>query len=259
VTIAGTSFTGATTVDFGTTPATSFTVNSTGTQITVLDPAGSGTVDVTVTGPNGASPTLAADQFTYAAAAPTLASVVVNGNNAALAGVQRSMVDSIIYTFNGAVAMAATNAFSIALNSTFTSGTLPTLTWTAINPNTDGSSAQWAVNFSGAGVLNGSIADGVYDITINGSAVTSDANPTVTGTSQTDTFYRLFGDAAGTGSVTGTDYNALLSTFNLKSTVAGYLAYFNEDGASKIDAPNYNAFLANFGMRFKNVTILTTI
>jgi hypothetical protein len=260
VTITGTGFSGATAVEFGTTPATSFTVNAAGTQITVLDPAGSGSVDVTVVTPGGTSATSAADQFTYLSSTPiSLSSVVVNGNNSALAGVQRSMVDSIVYTFNQAVNMAATNAFSIALNSTFATGTLPTLTWTAINPNADGSSTQWAVTFSGTGVLNGSIGDGVYNITINGSAVTADGSPTVTGTSQTDTFYRLFGDAAGTGSVTGADYNALLSTFNLKSTAAGYLACFNEDGASKIDAPDYNAFLANFGTRFKNVTTITTI
>jgi parallel beta-helix repeat protein len=184
--------------------------------------------------------------------------VVVNGNNAALAGAQRSMVNSIVYNFSEAVLLGS-NAFSIALNSTYASGTLATLTWTAINPNADGSSTQWVVTFSGAGVLNGSIADGVYDITLNGSAVSADANPSVAGTSRTDTFYRLFGDATGTGSVTGTDYNALLSTFNLKSTAPGYLAYFNEDGAGRIDAPDYNAFLANFGKRFKNVTSVTTI
>jgi hypothetical protein len=259
VTITGTGFTGATAVDFGTTPASSFTVNSAGTQITALDPAGSGTVDVTVTGPYGTSPTTATDKFTYVSSNPiSLTGVVVNGNNTALAGVQRSMVDSIVYTFNQAVNLGS-NAFSIALNSTYASGTLATLTWTAINPNADGSSTQWVVTFSGAGVLNGSIADGVYNITLNGSAVSADGNPSVTGTSRTDTFYRLFGDATGSGSVSGTDYNALLSTFNLKSTAAGYLAYFNEDGASKIDAPDYNAFLANFGARFKNVTGMTTI
>jgi hypothetical protein len=185
--------------------------------------------------------------------------VVVNGNNSALAGVQRSMVDSIVYTFNQAVALAATNAFSIALNSTFASGTLPTLTWTAISPNADGSSTQWAVTFSGAGVLNGSIGDGVYNITINGASVTSDANPTVTGTSRTDTFYRLFGDATGAGSVGVQDYNAFLTTYQLKTTAAGYLAYFNEDGDTKVDLGDYNAFHANYAKRFKNVSSVTTI
>jgi len=65
VTITGTGFTGATAVDFGTTAATSETVNS-ATSITAVSPAESaGTVDVTVTGPGGTSATSSADQFTY--------------------------------------------------------------------------------------------------------------------------------------------------------------------------------------------------
>ena len=48
MTITGTNFTGATAVKFGATNAASFTVNS-ATSITATSPAGSGTVDVTVT------------------------------------------------------------------------------------------------------------------------------------------------------------------------------------------------------------------
>ena len=66
VTITGTGFTGATAVDFGTTPATSFTVVS-GTSITATAPAaaGVGTADVTVTTPAGTSGTSAADRYSY--------------------------------------------------------------------------------------------------------------------------------------------------------------------------------------------------
>ena len=64
VTIRGEGLTGANKVLFGTVPAKSFTVNS-ATQITALSPAGSGTVDVTVTTPGGPSATSTADQFTY--------------------------------------------------------------------------------------------------------------------------------------------------------------------------------------------------
>ena len=52
VTISGADFTGATAVDFGSTPATSYTVNS-ATSITAVSPAGSGTVEVTVTNASG--------------------------------------------------------------------------------------------------------------------------------------------------------------------------------------------------------------
>jgi hypothetical protein len=65
VIINGTGFTGATGIHFGTTPVTSFTVNS-DTRITTTSPAGSaGTVHVTVTTPQGTSAPSNADQFTY--------------------------------------------------------------------------------------------------------------------------------------------------------------------------------------------------
>ena len=64
VTITGSNFTGATSVSFGPTAAASFTVIS-DTQITADSPAGSGTVNVTVTTPGGTSTTSALDQFTY--------------------------------------------------------------------------------------------------------------------------------------------------------------------------------------------------
>ncbi|MEA2905552.1 MAG: hypothetical protein QOI12_2939 [Alphaproteobacteria bacterium] len=65
VTITGTKFIGATAVKFGTTAATSFTVNSSA-LITATAPAGSaGVVDVKVTSAGGTSAASAADQFTY--------------------------------------------------------------------------------------------------------------------------------------------------------------------------------------------------
>lgn len=72
VTITGTNFTGATAVKFGTTNATSYTVNS-ATQITATSPAGSiGTVDITVTTPGGTSGTVSGDRFSYYGTASTV-------------------------------------------------------------------------------------------------------------------------------------------------------------------------------------------
>ena len=64
VTITGTNLSGATGVKFGTTAGTSLTVNS-GTSIKITSPAGTGTVDVTVTTSGGTSATSTADKFTY--------------------------------------------------------------------------------------------------------------------------------------------------------------------------------------------------
>jgi hypothetical protein len=75
VIITGTNLTGATGaagVKFGSTNATSYTVNS-ATQITATAPAGSaGTVDITVATVGGISATGAGDQFTYNKNTPTL-------------------------------------------------------------------------------------------------------------------------------------------------------------------------------------------
>ena len=65
VTISGRRFTKATAVDFGSTPATSYVVNSS-KSITAVAPAGTGTVDVSVTNASGASAGGSpVDQYTY--------------------------------------------------------------------------------------------------------------------------------------------------------------------------------------------------
>ncbi len=76
MTITGTGLTGATAIDFGTVPATSFTVNS-DTSITAVTPPASaaGTVNVTVTTGGGTSTISGADQYTYTQDTTTLAAV----------------------------------------------------------------------------------------------------------------------------------------------------------------------------------------
>jgi len=74
VIISGSAFVGATAVDFGSASATSFTVTSQNT-IKAVAPPGTGTVDVTVTTPEGTSPTSSADQFSYVASPPTVVKV----------------------------------------------------------------------------------------------------------------------------------------------------------------------------------------
>ena len=64
VTITGSYFTNATAIGFGTTPATSFTVDS-DSQITASAPAGTGIVDVTVASLGGTSTTSSSDEYTY--------------------------------------------------------------------------------------------------------------------------------------------------------------------------------------------------
>jgi len=67
VAVNGSGFSGVTAVHFGPNLGTGVIVTPDGTQLTVTVPAGSGTVDVTVTTPLGTSPVTSVDEFTYKA------------------------------------------------------------------------------------------------------------------------------------------------------------------------------------------------
>ncbi|MGA8615542.1 MAG: IPT/TIG domain-containing protein [Xanthobacteraceae bacterium] len=78
VSIAGSNFTGATAVKFGTVAASSFTVTNDNSITATAPPSGSNSaVDITVTTPSGTSATSAADVFTYftGTAPPTISSI----------------------------------------------------------------------------------------------------------------------------------------------------------------------------------------
>ena len=178
--------------------------------------------------------------------------VQINGNLPSLLGVQRSMVDSIVYTFSEAVNLSGAAA-TIAVHSG-QSGTAPTLTWTAMNPNSDGSATQWAVTFSGSGVVGNSIANGVYDITLNSADVISDANPLVTVQPRpTDTFYRLFGDINGDGVVNASD------NFQFKTALATYNAAFDYNNDGVVNAADNFQLKNSMSVSFASATIVDTI
>ncbi len=113
VTITGTGFSGATAVKFGTTNATSFTVNS-ATQITATDPAGSGTVDITVTTVGGTSANSASDHFVYSNL-PVITGV--NPNAGPTAGGTSIVITGGGFTGTTAVEFGGVNAASFIVNS----------------------------------------------------------------------------------------------------------------------------------------------
>jgi hypothetical protein len=118
VTITGTGFKGVTAVRFGSTNATSVTVNSE-TQITAVSPPGSGVVDVTVTTRKATSPTSTADQFAYGPPAPTVTKVepkegyIEGGTLVTITGTNLSGATAVMFGSNNATTFAVNSETSI--------------------------------------------------------------------------------------------------------------------------------------------------
>ena len=128
VTISGTGFTGATAVDFGTTPATSDTVVS-DTSITAESPAGTGIVDVTVTSPQGTSPTSPADMFSYVAA-PTVSGLsptsgsAVGGTLVTITGTGFTGASQVDFGTSPATSLTVVSDTSLTVDSPAGTGTV---------------------------------------------------------------------------------------------------------------------------------------
>ncbi|HUA74511.1 MAG TPA: IPT/TIG domain-containing protein [Solirubrobacteraceae bacterium] len=123
VTILGERFAGATTVAFGSTVVTLKKPSKSQTKIKVVAPAaaGLGTVDVTVTSPEGTSEATPADEFTYTSSPPAVGklspnhgpavggkSISVNGENLAGATEVRFGSQSVPFTVKSARDIKAT-------------------------------------------------------------------------------------------------------------------------------------------------------
>jgi spore coat protein U-like protein len=117
VTITGTDFTGASAVKFGSTNATSFTVNS-ANSITAESPAGSvGKVDVIVTTGWGTSAASPADQFTYVSPGPPPAINRMAPHRGPVAGGTPVNIKGTNFTGATAVKFGSTSAISFTVNS----------------------------------------------------------------------------------------------------------------------------------------------
>ena len=123
VVVRGADFTGASAVTFGGMAAASFTVNS-NSQISAITPAGSGTVDVTVTTAAGTSAVVPVDQFAYTTA-PALSSITpTTGTPSGLTTVViagANFTGSTGVTFGG----KAARAFTVNSDSQITATTPP--------------------------------------------------------------------------------------------------------------------------------------
>ena len=180
---------------------------------------------------------------------PSISNVVINQDIPALydaagqpaPGVQRSMVEDIVYTFSEPVNILSNsvdpNVFTIAVAAGST-GTVPTtIEWAAVAGS---GNTQWEVDFgvnpnatgSQAGAL-ASIANGAYTITVSDPAsITAQSDDQalnlaasgIGGSAQS--FYRLFGDINGDRMVNAADNEQL----KLALTAYNPAFDYNQDG-----------------------------
>jgi uncharacterized repeat protein (TIGR03803 family) len=144
-------------------------------------------------------------------------------------GLQRSMIEDIVYTFNEPVTISDANAAFTVVGTGPHAGIAPsTLLVTAV-PGTNGT--QWAVSLTGKadGVL-ASIANGEYTITINPNAIFAAPDGVTAMTSgRTDSFYRLFGDINGDRVVNVSD------EFQFSKAMNTYTPIFDVNGDGTVN------------------------
>jgi hypothetical protein len=203
VTITGTGLTAASSVKFGTTNASSFTVNSP-TSITATSPAEpAGTVDVTVNTPNGTSASSQADRFTFEAA-PTV--TAVSPNVGPLAGGTRVTITGTGFLGASAVKFGSANATSVKVNSA--------ASITATSPA--GAAGTTDVTVAAAGGTSAASPSDqfLYQDAATVTGVSPNAGPTGGGTSVTITGTNLINVSAvkfGTTTVTSFTVNSATS------------------------------------------------
>ncbi|MGY2154529.1 IPT/TIG domain-containing protein, partial [Nocardia gipuzkoensis] len=208
VTLTGSGLTGVTSVNFGATPATSFTVNS-DTQITAVSPAGSGIVSITVTGPGGTSNPVT---FVYVIV-PTITSIsptagpASGGNSVTITGTNftgpltvRFGSTATIFTVNsptqitatapagspGTVQVTVTGSGGTSNGVNYTYAGVPSLT--SINPNTGPVTGGTTVVLTGTGLSTTSAVTfggtPATSFTVNSNTQVTAVAPAGTGTVQ---------------------------------------------------------------------------
>lgn len=190
-----------------------YTAPTTGTAASAVVEAASGVVTTTAS-------------VSVLPSAPSLLTRQINDGH-----LQRSMINSFTYVFTSAVTIDA-GAFTLLRQ-----GEPDTYTVTATGSQ-DGKT--WVLTFAGTGVIGGSLADGIYDLSIDRTKVRDVFGQQLSpaGASKL-TFHRLFGDQNGDGGVDSID---ALRFKQAEGSEEGGTAYkwwfdFNADGGiDSIDA-----------------------
>ena len=182
----------------------------------------------TVTNSTGGLPTLTGNSQGYAISLNTASG---------LRGNQRSMVDSVAYTFSSPVLGLTASNFTLATATSglTISGRTPSATVPGMVVTTFNGGTTWVVSWAtGTGH---SIGNGVFQITL------------VNSNRAADKFFRLYGDylgyQSGAASVTSSDTADYNLTYGKSSGTAGYFAGLDYAGTGSVlsgDTADYNLY-----------------
>lgn len=231
--------------------STTVTTDTAGAAMIDLDlPAATTAGEVlsaTATDSDGNTSEFSQDIPLQAGAAPAVQvlSVVVNDGAA-----QRSMVTSLTILFSGIVTLDG-GAISVVQQGGTAVGVV-------LATRIENQQTVVEVTFTGAGVIAGSVADGRYDLTIDGNLVHDGAGRALDGNSDgtaggnyvaNNAFFRLFGDGNGDGVVDNRDVALFRGTFRKASTDPGFLPMFDFDGNGVVDINDQTAMMKRYGKR----------
>ncbi len=229
VTQVGTGFIGTTTANGGGT----WTFDYTGTVL----PQGGYQFTATATDLAGNVSTASAPySVTIDTTAPALPTASVNDGAA-----QRSMVKKLTLTFGEKVVLG-TGAVTV----TNSDGSVVANT-TLLVSNPSGDQKSYVLSFSGTGVVGGSLADGIYDLSVSAAGVHDLAGNALSG-SFTQRFHRLYGDYDGNKTVNNGDYFWFKQTFGKSVGETGFLDLFDYDANGTINNGDYFQFKQRFGI-----------
>lgn len=168
------------------------------------------------------------------AVAPVVSAFQVNDGN-----VQRSMVNSLTVTFNEPVTLSA-GAITLNLLSQTGGSSTPI---TNFNLNSPDGGTTWVLTFTDPSYIGGSLPDGAYEVSVAAGGVTGQGLNMAA--NQNFTFYRLYGDFEGTGSVNGDDFTQLVGLLGTQTNSSDW--YVNYDGNGVISGTDFTAFVTRLG------------
>ncbi len=169
------------------------------------------------------------------AATPVVSAFQVNDGS-----VQRTMVNSLTVTFNEPVTLSP-GAITLNLLSQTGGASTPI---TNFNLNSPDGGTTWVLTFTDPSYVGGSLPDGAYEVSVSATGVTSGQSLNMSA-SQNFTFWRLYGDFEGTGTVNGDDFTKLVSLLGTQTNSSDW--YIDYDAAGVIGGDAFTALVSRLG------------